>query len=146
MKVTYTPEGDAAQVFDFKPKLVRAAMAEMIETRADMKYAQWVEAVLAGSIKARRVLLWHLLSRVHGHLKLEDVDFAVGEVVVERDLDESHELRAEIVAWTGKEEIRVQALAEIDGEIEKLEAEQGPKATSAIDSETTPSPSPTTSI
>lgn len=146
MKVTYTPAGDAPQVFDFKPNLVRAAMAEMIETRADMKYAPWVDAVLQGSVKARRVLLWHLLSRVHGNVRIEDVDFAVGELVVERDLEEAKALRGEIASWTGKEEIRVQALAEIDAEIATLETEEGPKATSASDSESTPSPSPTTSI
>lgn len=146
MKVTYTPEGDAAQVFDFKPNLVRAAMAEMIETRAEMRYAPWVDAVLQGSVKARRVLLWHLLSRVHGHVRIEDVDFAVGELVVERDLEEAKALREEIAAWTGKEEIRVQALAEVDAEIATLEAEEGPKATSASDSETTDSSLPGISI
>lgn len=146
MKVTYTPAGDAPQVFDFKPKLVRAGAAEMIETRADMKFDLWVDAVLQGSVKARRVLLWHLLSRTHGHIRLEDIDFAVGEVVVERDLEEAKALRSEIEVWRGNEEIRIQALSEINAEIEKLEAEEGPKATSASDSEGTPSPSPTTSI
>lgn len=151
MKVTYTPAGDQAQEFDFKPNLLPASMAEMIETRYGGRYEEWTEAVLAGSMKARRVLLWNLLSRVHGHVRFEDVDFKVGELKVERDLDELIELRAEIETWsgTGREELRIRALEEADAQIQKLQAAGevvAPKEDSLNGEGSTPSPLPGTSI
>lgn len=146
MKVTYTPAGDAPQVFTFKPGLVRAAAAEMIETRSGMRYEQWVDAALSGSAKARRVLLWHLLSLQHGHVRIEDVDYAVGELLVERDLEEARKFRTEIENWKGDPAVREQGLAEVDDEIAKLQAEESaPKASSLGDDDATPSTSPITS-
>jgi hypothetical protein len=149
MKVTYTPAGDVKQVWDFKPALLRVAQAEMIESRSGLRYEQWVEAVFAGAAKARRVLLWHLLTLTHGAaIRVEDVDFAVGELEIERDLAEARAFRVEIENWRGDLEVQRQGLAEIDAEIERLAAEQvdGPKATSSDDSAPTASPSPDISI
>jgi hypothetical protein len=146
VKVTYTPAGDAPQVFTFKPGLVRAGAAEMIETRSGMRYEQWVDAVLSGSVKARRVLLWHLLSLQHGHIRIEDIDFAVGELIVERDLDEALAWRITVENWKGDPALREQGLAEADDEIAKLRAEEsGPKASLLSDVVDMPSTSPITS-
>lgn len=122
MRVTYTPAGTEPQVWDFKPKLVLNSLAEVIEKRSGLRFDQWVDELLAGSAKARRVLLWHLICREHGHLKLEDVDFAMGELTVERDLAELIEFRAVVVDWKGDEDTRRQGLEEIDAEIAALEA------------------------
>lgn len=150
MKVTYTPAGEAVQAWDFKPRLVRAGMAEMIEKRAGMRFEPWVNEVLAGSARARRVLLWHLMTLTHGVLRFEDTpDFAFGELEVERDLDEALAFRVDIENWKGDEDVRLQGLAEIDAEIEALRAtgaEESPKATSPSGADATPSTSPPPSI
>lgn len=149
MRVNYTPADAESQSWDFAPKLVRSGMAEVIEKRAGLRYDEWVDAVLAGSAKARRVLLWHLICKVHGHLKFEDTpDFAMGELTVERDLGELIEFRAVVEAFRGDEEIRARALEEIDEEIADARSNGGdiPKATSNDDELDMPSTSPPTSI
>lgn len=149
MNVTYTPAGDAPQVWEFNPKLVLTSMAEVIEKKAGANFEQWVDAVLSGSAKARRVLLWHLICRTHGHVRFEDVpDFAMGELVVERDLGELIEFRGVIESWKGDEDLRARGLEEIDGEIERAReagAVTAPKAISNDDELSTPSTSPTSS-
>lgn len=146
MNVTYTPAGDAPQVWHFAPKLVKAGLAEVIEKRAGLRYDEWVDAVLAGSAKARRVLLWHLITLTHGHLRFEDApDFAMGELVVERDLDELLEFRRVVETWKGDEETRLRGLEEIDDEIEKAQAAgaaETPKAISPNDESSTALTSP----
>ena len=97
MFVTYKPEdGNPEQVWDFNPKRVRVSEQVIVEKQFEGSWAEFVAGVMSKSAKARRVLLWNLLSRVHGHVRFEDVDFKVGELKVERDLDELIELRAEI--------------------------------------------------
>jgi hypothetical protein len=84
MLVTYAPAAADVQRWEFDPDRVRASEAELIEKRAGMSYDVWRADVLKGSIRARRVLLWHLIRRVHNALRYEDTpDFLTGELRVE---------------------------------------------------------------
>lgn len=118
MIVTYSPEGDEPQRFEFEPDKVRSVQAEVIEKKFDGTWDAFRMAVLEGSVRARRVLLWHLLKTRHVTLRLEDVDFAVGELVVEMTRAELVEFRDATVKASGiTEEQREQALARLDAEI-----------------------------
>jgi len=98
MIVTYTPAGqDTPQVWRFDPDEVKASKMEMIERRwaggADPEsgpssYDRWLTAVQNGEVKARHVLLWHLLSLEHHTIRFEDVDFTRRELRVELSKDE----------------------------------------------------------
>lgn len=91
MFLKYHPEGATeSTTYEFLPGRVRAAKAQIIEkiySKAIGEKATWEQfkiAVMQGSIAARRVLLWHLMSDVHPTLRFEDVpDFFEEEVVVE---------------------------------------------------------------
>jgi hypothetical protein len=120
MFVIYTPEGDTEQRWEWDPKKVRGIEAEEIEAR--MHPLMWDEfqmALLKGGARARRVLLWHLQKKTHASLKLEDVDYAMGELQVEFSAPELHQLRAQLAEATGiDEQQREAALAAIDKELE----------------------------
>ncbi|HEX5404798.1 MAG TPA: hypothetical protein VFX16_21125 [Pseudonocardiaceae bacterium] len=128
MIVTYRPDGEAEQTFEFDPDRVRVKRAEAIEKNARMTWEEWNQAVLMGSAAARRVLLWHLLSLTHPTLRLADTDFAMHEVTVEMTLPELLAMR-EQVAGSNRvtPEEREQVLQVVDADIEieraKLDAQ-----------------------
>ncbi|SEB43625.1 hypothetical protein SAMN04489727_1729 [Amycolatopsis tolypomycina] len=93
MKIIYTPADGDEQTWDWDPKLVRARDAELIEGRADATWDEFQMQLLAGRMRARRVLLWFLLRKDHPTLRLDDVDFAAGEMKAEHTVDELVELR-----------------------------------------------------
>lgn len=118
MIVTYSPDGEEPQRFEFDPKRVRSVQAEVIEKKFDGTWEKFRLAVFEGSAKARRVLLWHLLKTQHVTLRLEDVDFALGELLVEMTRGELTEFREAAVKSTSiTEEQRELTLAAIDAEI-----------------------------
>lgn len=91
MFLVYRPEGqdDAEQRFEFHPRrTLRFAEMEAIERRTSMTYDQWLQQLIAGSMVARRALLWTFLRRVHHTLKIEDIDFTAEQVELQRDTDE----------------------------------------------------------
>lgn len=94
MFITYHPEGqDEPQTWDFDPTRVKASVCEMIEKRAGESFESWVMSIRAGKARARRVLLWHLISRGGHALKYEDTpDFAFGEFKVENSAQEVADL------------------------------------------------------
>lgn len=97
MDVTYTPEGETAQTWNFNSGRVRTVEAEQIEARSGMRYEEWVLAIQAGGARARRVLLWHLMRRDHPKLRFEDTpDFYMDELVLEYDATELRELLARL--------------------------------------------------
>lgn len=139
MHVTYTPEdkqdGDR-QVWDFDPARVRSSVAEVIEKRYGEPWDQFTVAVQQGNMRARRVMLWHLLSRDHIGLRYEDVpDFYAGELVVQFSVKELTALRERVEKASISPDKQEQALAGIDIELTdamaREEAAAGPgKATS----------------
>lgn len=115
MHVAYKPADGDAQSWDFDPRRIPASRAEMIETRFDGTFDEWVVGVQQGLMRARRVLLWHLLSARHPTLKIGDVpDFMAGELEVSYDVDELRPMRESIEQATMPESKRSAALAAID--------------------------------
>lgn len=146
MFVTYSPEGGDVQRWAFNPKRVRAAKAEMIEKRAGVNWDAWLVAVQSGNMRARRVLLWHLMTVEHPTMRWEDVpDFYAGEVLVEHSAAELVEIRAKVAGAALPADQRETILAALDGEIAAAtarEVEPEGKARSESAASDTPSPSP----
>src|SRR3982750_432538 len=121
MQVTYKPENtepDSAKVWDFDPNRVRAVRAEMIEKRYGQRYSEWVKNVQAGEVRARRVLLWHLLNTEHPQLKLEDVpDFMFGELEVDYSIDDLQRIRREVAESAMDDRTKEDHLERLDLEI-----------------------------
>lgn len=144
MIVTYTPEGGEKQEWVWDPDKVRAVEGELIEKRFGDTYDKFKAAVQSGSIKARRVLLWHLQKRAHPTLRHEDVDFDAGELKVEMSRTELEQLRERLATHKGMDESeRERMLAALDSEIETAPSGGGEgKALSKSSSDATGSPSP----
>lgn len=120
MKVTYAPKGDPEQTWDWDPDAVSVVEAEAIERRVDATWDEFRVLVMKGSSRARRVLLWHLLKREHPPLKLDDVDFRVGEVKVEMDRAELQDMRDRIAESKRlDEDERDKVLSALDDQIDK---------------------------
>jgi hypothetical protein len=120
MYVTYAPEGEEAQRWEFDPRKVRASRAEMIERRAGQNWDVWLQSVQSGNMKARRVLLWHLMSMPHPTMRFEDTpDFLAGEVEISHSVAELVEMRERTVKAGLPEEQIAPALAAIDFELEE---------------------------
>ena len=114
MFVTYTPEKGDRLEFTVYPLRMRSSEQEAIERASGMTFGAWTQAVQGGSSTARRVLLWVLLRREHKTLRLDDVDFAWDELLVENSAEELAALRAELVS---KGEDSRDLLAKLDSEI-----------------------------
>jgi hypothetical protein len=112
--VTYTPEKGDRLEFTVYPLRMRSSEQEAIERASGMTFGAWTQAVQGGSSTARRVLLWVLLRREHKALRLDDVDFAWDELLVENSAEELAALRAELVS---KGEDSRDLLTKLDGEI-----------------------------
>lgn len=123
MLVKFHPENqEAPSVWEFHPEKVKTSMAELIEKRSGMTYAQWAKAVGDGSSLARRVLLWHLMTRDGQPVRIEEIpDFYFGDLTIEPSLDEMRRIREQIELSDeieGKE--KQDALDAVDLEIAKL--------------------------
>lgn len=128
MFVTYTPDEGDAQRWEFDPDRIRQSRAEIIEKRYGKNWDQFRAGVQSGDSKARRVLLWHLLSLEHHTLRYEDVpDFFMGAVLVEHSRGELVVLRDRLTKANLPADEREQMLTALDIEI-----------TNAIDSEAAP--------
>ncbi len=122
MLVTYTPDGGDQQRWEFEPLKLKASEAELIEKRYGDRYSVWLDQARAGQVKARRVLLWHLLRRTHHTLRFEDTpDFTLAELTVEHSLDELREVRQRVLATDVEPEMRDAVLASLDADIAKAE-------------------------
>lgn len=145
MDVTYSPEDGETQRWRFDPKRVRASKAEMIEKRYGESWEMWQGHLQQGNIKARRVLLWHLLTLDHPTLRWEDVpDFYAGELKVEHNVAELTEIRERILKSNLPEDEKEAIFAALDTEIteamarEEITEPEG-KAPSSSDGNATPS-------
>lgn len=118
MFVTYRPEDGDERSWTFDPAKVRASKAEMIEKRYGDNWEKWQIAVQAGSIKARRVLLWHLLTLEHHGMRFEDTpDFYAGELIVQHSAAELRRIRDQVAKAKIDPAERDMVLATLDGEI-----------------------------
>lgn len=133
MFVTYAPEDQPDSTrWEFVPGRVRANEAEIIEKRWGGHYDQFVSAVQSGSMRARRILLWHLLRKEHHTLRFEDTpDFYADELVVEHSRAELEKLRDRLQKADLTDDEREQAMTAIDIAVtEAIEAEELGKARS----------------
>lgn len=139
MKVTYKPE-DAPkdhQEWDFDSKRIRTSAAiRLSEAYGGSGWDEFEMGVLAGDPKARRVLLWHLMTIDHPTLKLKDVpDFYTGEVETEqssKELLEQYERVFKLVPEGKREQFQHVFDVQL---AEAREREGLPDATGTIDGE-----------
>lgn len=127
MFVTYKPENETEQTWDFDPDRVRAAEAELIEKRAGVAFDQWKAGLLQGQTRARRVLLWHLIRRDGHVLRYEDTpDFMAGELLVELSVAEIVKMREGIEKATKlDDDTREQMLAGLEVALTDAMAREG---------------------
>lgn len=138
MRVTYQPDGSAEpKSWDFVPGKVRNQRASLIEKLFSREYGerqtyeQFKVAVQQGSSPARRVLLWHLQGLEHPTIRLDDVDFAEGELVVEFTRSELAEMHDIISRMKGQDEAQTaMMLAAIEAQMETAPDDDGGKAPS----------------
>lgn len=83
MKITYSPEDDDVQLFDYNPNTLMSAEREALEKRTGMAFNEFAMGVLRGNSLCRRALLHVLLKRKHPTISYDDVDFAWDELTVE---------------------------------------------------------------
>jgi hypothetical protein len=125
MLVTYKPENEdgtprAGEGWEkeFNPQRVRQSRAEMIEKRYGARYAVWVSEIQAGEAKARRVLVWHLLSLEHPTFKMEDVpDFMFGELELDYSVADLQKLRGQVAESAMDDAAKAETLDRLDMEI-----------------------------
>ena len=133
LRVTYTG-GDAPQHWLFDPDDVTVTEGEHIEAAmgAGQSYDDFVRGLIDRKVRARRVLLWHLLRRDHGagSLMFSDVpDFKMGQMTIDMGTAELTVLRQQIedndripperknrAIAAVEEELALAAIAEADAE------------------------------
>lgn len=97
MRVIYTPKNPAdgdRQQWDFDPDDVFADEAELIEEHWGQPWDHFIMHARARSMKAMRLLLWHLMRADHPRrfVNLKDVPrFRTGEVKLQQDSGELRE-------------------------------------------------------
>lgn len=143
MHVAYKPEDPTdgePREWKFDPSRIKASQAEVIENRFGENFDQWVAGVQSGNMRARRVLLWHLLTRDHATLRFEDTpDFYAGELEVSFDVAELVPIRERMAASNLPASKRDAALAAIDLEMtQAMEREAGKAEAPANSSPTSP--------
>lgn len=122
MLVKFSPESQETQSsWEFHPERVKQSAAELIERRSGMTYAQWAKAVGDGSALARKVLLWHLMTRDGHPMRIEDVpDFYFGDLTIEPSIDELRRVREQVESSTElSQSDKSEALDAIDLEMAK---------------------------
>lgn len=129
MKITYSPENEPVQSWDYRPAKIKQSEAEMMERRSGMDWDALQKGIIAGNAKARKVLLWHCLRLAHALYRWEDVpDFAMGEVKAEFDSAELADIRAAVAAASLPADDKAEALRMIDTQVAELASEDDPKA------------------
>lgn len=127
MYLTYKPEGSPEeQEFIFIPEDTNTFDSEAIESATNWTWEEFLMNLRKGSTRARRVLLWVCLRRVHRGLQLRDVNFSQKEVTLEYDKEEMKTLRqgvSEAPDQPGMDKDLI--LAAMDAEIEKARPAPG---------------------
>lgn len=104
MRIIYTPpDGDKVE-WIWKPGEVASAEAESIEEATGWDYPEFVNRFLAGSMRAKRALLWSLLRREQPRLQFGQVSFAVQNLYDEFDEEEIARAQAALAEQAGNED------------------------------------------
>jgi hypothetical protein len=129
MRVAYTPTDPAAgdpQTWTFDPGRIRASEAETIEKRYGDRWEAFLSDVKGGSIRARRVMLWHLLRTAHPALKYEDTpDFFADELVCTYSYAELVSMRDRVLKANLEADTREQVMTALDIEITEAMSIEG---------------------
>lgn len=145
MLFKYTPEGATEREWTFSPEKLMASEAEAIEKVTGLTYEEFGQALIKGSVAARRALLWVLLKREDAPLRHSQVDVPVGSVSVDY---EKHELQAIRDALESNRDLsdsdRDAALVALD-EMLAGEVEDAPKAPGSDDASSDSDSSPASS-
>jgi hypothetical protein len=128
MRVTYKPDGQAPRSWLFRPGRVRASECEIIEKRwrghgSPETYDGWAAAIIQGSARAERILLWHLLRLELHTLRLEDVDPYKDELLIEFSSDEVLRIQEAVTAHKPKNQAEEIERSEKLKELEALYAQ-----------------------
>jgi len=144
----YKPEGATERRWTYAPDKILSSEAEAIEKITGITYEEFGQALIKGSMTARRALLWVLLKREEPTLRHSQVDVPVGAITVDY---EQHELKAIRDALADNKDLsdsdRDAALEQLDEMIagEVAEAPKAPESddgSSDSDSSLTSSTSP----
>ncbi|KFU81017.1 hypothetical protein SAMN04489729_4808 [Amycolatopsis lurida] len=116
--IAYSPDGGEAQRYDFDPDDLRVAAAEDLERKFEGSLDELQQALMSGSIRAKRVALWHVLRQAHKELRYDDVDFRAGEVEVILGRELLEKLHAAAQTATGvPEDKRRAAVAALEAQL-----------------------------
>lgn len=137
MYVTYAPEdGSPPREWDFDPGRIRASEAEVLERQFGGNWDEFQLGVQAGNMRARRVMLWHLIRRDHPTLRFDDApDFFADELKVQFTSKELEPIRERLAKANMPAAQREQALTAVDLELTEAMAREeraGGKALSEI--------------
>lgn len=124
MFVVYNPADGDPERWEFHADQVMDVDAEAIEKAFTDTWDAFLMAVLKGGMRARRVLLWHLIKTTHPSLRFADLSsFRVGELKVEWDRDELAQMRSSLADEKKSQGVdastREVMLAYLDREIEQ---------------------------
>jgi hypothetical protein len=123
MLVTFHPQNQAEpSTWTFLPDQVMQSQAEMIEKRAGTSFPKWTQALGDGDSKARKVLLWHLMTRDGHVVRYEEIpDFRYADLKVDPSVDEMQRIRTAIEeSQDVTEEERADALEAVDKELKRM--------------------------
>lgn len=131
MFIYWQADGEAEPtVFEFDPDEVSSKEGQAIEKAMGgnaPSFDMWFELVRAGNMRARTILLWHLLAQAHPKLQLTDVpDFKRRQLRIEMSVAELQKLR-ETIGKTKMDETTREAFdAQFDRDIaDAMERETG---------------------
>lgn len=124
MRVTWRPDSEPEQVWQFDPDDIMESQAEAIQKKYGGAYESFAAGVRDGDARARRILLWHHLRQTHPSLRLEDVpDYRRKQLLVEYDTDELLLIRDRILTSNLSDEEKDVHLAGVERELSERMAE-----------------------
>ncbi|UUV29143.1 hypothetical protein NQK81_30775 [Amycolatopsis roodepoortensis] len=127
--IAYSPDDGPAQRYDFDADDLRVAAAEDLERKFEGSLDELQQALMSGSIRAKRCALWHVLRQQHKELRYDDVDFRAGEVEVILDREVLEKLHDAVQTATGvPEDKRRAAVAALKAQLDKSSEDDGGQA------------------
>ncbi|EMD22921.1 hypothetical protein [Amycolatopsis azurea] len=119
--IAYSPDNGPAQRYDFDADDLRVAAAEDLERRFEGSLDELQQALMSGSVRAKRVALWHVLRQEHKELRYDDVDFRAGEVEVVLGRELLEQLHQAAQTATGvPEDKRRAAVAALEAHLNRI--------------------------
>ncbi len=124
--IAYSPDGGEAQRYEFDADDLRVAAAEDLERKFEGSLDELQQSLMSGSIRAKRVALWHVLRQQHKELRYDDVDFRAGEVEVILGRELLEKLHAAAQTATGlSEDKRRAAVAAFKAQLDRSDDGEG---------------------